>query len=251
MNEKKEQRQAAIFDLVLNEGKIKVKDLASALSVSPETIRLDLTEMERQKKITREHGYACSISYLDEIPLQMRARENIKEKRRVAIRALQEVKPNQTVYLDAGTTLILGLPALPRNQNITIVTTSLPIAYEAGLMGFSLHVLGGAVGNMGLRVHGVLCSEMIMEEDIDVAILGSDGLQDTIGFTTTAFNEIGIKQTVMHRAKKTIVVADHSKFETRAPFNIERFEEIDLLITNHLTAKEKKMIQGVKKIIEV
>lgn len=68
---------------------------------------------------------------------------------------------------------------------------------------------------MGLRIHGVLCSEMIMEKDIDMAIIGSDGLQDTIGFTTTAFNEIGIKQTLIHQAKKTIVVADRSKLKIK------------------------------------
>lgn len=251
MPNKKEKRQAEIFRIVLNHGRIKVKELAAQISVTPETIRTDLTEMEKQKKIIREHGYARPLSTLEEIPYQMREQKHMKDKRRVAMRALREIRENQTVYLDAGSTIILGLPALPRNKNITIVTNGLPLAYEAGLLGHSIIFCSGMVSNIGLRTYGLLCSEIIQQLEIDIAIFGCDGLMDATGFTTLAFNEVGIKQLILRQSKINIVVTDRSKFESRASYNFGRFADFDVLVTNPLTSKEKNMVKGVKKIIEV
>ena len=232
MERKKEQRQAELYRILLNQGKTKVRDLAMQLQVTPETVRSDLSDMVNQRKIIREHGYARPISSVAEVPFRMREMENLQEKRRIGFRALHEVKPNQTVFLDAGSTSVLGLPALARNANITIVTNNIPLAYEAGLLGFQVMVCSGALSNVGLRTYGVISSEILRDLTIDCAILGCDGID-------------------LSRSKRNIVMMDQTKFESSASFNFASFKEIDCLVTCALRPEQREKLKMIPEIIEV
>ena len=46
MSKKKDERQTQIRNILLQEGRIKIVDLAKLLKVTPETLRNDLNEME-------------------------------------------------------------------------------------------------------------------------------------------------------------------------------------------------------------
>ena len=56
----KEERQALILELLMQHDSILVTDLATHLNVSSVTIRKDLTDLEREKKLYRNHGKARS-----------------------------------------------------------------------------------------------------------------------------------------------------------------------------------------------
>lgn len=51
MQKRKEERQAAIYQLLLNDGRLSVKDLASRLHVTPETIRSNLTDLDTERRV--------------------------------------------------------------------------------------------------------------------------------------------------------------------------------------------------------
>ena len=57
----KEDRQSFILEKLDIDHKVMVIDLAQFLSVTPETIRRDLTEMEINQKLTRIHGGAVAF----------------------------------------------------------------------------------------------------------------------------------------------------------------------------------------------
>ena len=57
----KEERHSLILDMLMQQGSILVTDLADALNVSSVTIRKDLTELERSKRLYRNHGRAILI----------------------------------------------------------------------------------------------------------------------------------------------------------------------------------------------
>ncbi len=251
MRNKKVQRQSKLYKILLKQGKTKVTDLAEQLMVTPETIRSDLSEMENQHRIIREHGFARLISSVSEVPFQMRELENMQEKRRVAFRALQEVKPNSTVFLDAGSTIILGLPSLPKNQNITIVTNGIPLAYEASLLGFHVIVCGGELSNIGIRTYDALSNEIIESMSFDCCILTCDGIGKDAYFATKDFHDVGIKRLVLTRSKRKIVAMDQSKFNQSGAYNFGALKEFDCFICNSLTLKQKQLLKDVKEIIEV
>ena len=58
MAKKKEVRQNQIYQLLVDNGRMRIKDLADQLHVTTETLRTDLVDLEKQRRVVREHGYA-------------------------------------------------------------------------------------------------------------------------------------------------------------------------------------------------
>lgn len=251
MTKKKEARQIRIQKILLERTKVKISDLAKELNVTPETLRNDLNEMENLSLLVREHGYARVISSSFETPLTMRNRENPEDKRRITFRAFQEIKDGQIVYLDSGSTVLLGANALQMKKDITVVTNSIPLLTHCIAMNINTIVCGGFLFNTGARTYGHFAANIIDHLHIDVAIMGTDGILDSNGFTTMNSNELSLKRHVMNQTKKLIAVCDGSKFYTSAPYIFCKFKEFDMLITNKLTDEQRKMVQDIKEVVEV
>lgn len=251
MAKKKEIRQNQIYQLLVDNGRMRIKDLADELQVTTETLRTDLVELEKRKRVVREHGYARSLSELEEAPLQWREKENESDRRACGIRAMHLVQDNQIVYVDAGSTVLLGLPVLATKHGITVVTNSIPAAYQAALMDIPTILCGGPVTNVGLRTHGHRVVETIDEITFDIAIMGSDGIANAHGFTILTYNEINVKRHAIIQAKKTVVAMDASKFKKRSSYAFCNFRDIDVLVTNKITEKERALVKDIPQIIEI
>ena len=76
MSKKKEERQLQIRQILEEKEKLKVKELAKLLSVTPETLRKDLSELQERKILVREHGYAKIQSSSVETFVELKAQEN-------------------------------------------------------------------------------------------------------------------------------------------------------------------------------
>lgn len=250
MSKKKEARQVAIKNILMEKNKIRISDLAKELNVTPETLRSDLNEMEQLSLLVREHGYARIISSPYETPLNMRNMEYPEAKRKIAYRAIQEIQDGQVVFLDSGSTVLQGFPALQMKKDITIVTNSIPLLNQCVAMNFNTIVCGGFVFNTGARTYGNFATTVIDHIHIDVAIMGTDGIMDSTGFTTLNPNELGLKRHVMNQTKKLIAVCDGSKFYSTAPYIFCKYNEFDMIITNDIPKNQRQMLQDIE-IIEV
>ena len=76
MSKKKEERQLQIRQILEGKEKIKVAELAKLLSVTPETLRKDLDELQERKILIREHGYAKIQSSSVETFVELKAQKN-------------------------------------------------------------------------------------------------------------------------------------------------------------------------------
>ena len=251
MAKKKEVRQNQIYQLLVDNGRLRIQDLADQLHVTTETLRTDLVDLEKQRRVVREHGYVRSLSELEESPLQWREKENETDRKVVGIRAMHLIEDNQVIFLDSGSTVLLGVPVLATKHGITVVTNSIPVAYQTALMDINTIFLGGPVTNIGLRTHGHRVVEAVDEITFDVALLGSDGIANAHGFTILSYNEINIKKHVIAQSKKSIVAMDSSKFKKKASFAFCNFRDIDTLVTNHASESDKEIVKEIPEIIEV
>ena len=87
-----EERQQEILRIARDEGRVEVAALAEELDVTPETIRRDLTTLERAGVLRRVHGGAIPVERLGFEPaLAARDAVLIAEKERIAKAALAEV----------------------------------------------------------------------------------------------------------------------------------------------------------------
>ena len=84
----KEERQSIILELLIQHNSILVTDLATHLNVSSVTIRKDLTDLEREKKLYRNHGKAILIDpYIDNRNVSEKEKLYVEEKRLIGMKA--------------------------------------------------------------------------------------------------------------------------------------------------------------------
>ncbi len=139
-----EERQAAIVTRARAAGRVEVAELAGAFDVTPETVRRDLTDLERAGLLRRVHGGAIVVDILGFEPA-LADRESVNPPRRSGSPGPRWLLPDGAIALDAGSTFRLA-EMLPVDRELTVVTNGLPIAtLLAGRKELTLHLVGGRV----------------------------------------------------------------------------------------------------------
>ena len=100
-----EERQQAIARSVTKAGRMSVAELAATYRVTTETIRRDLSTLERAGLVRRVHGGVVPADALTvlETGVSDRDRANAAEKDRIATSALELVPEGGSIVVDAGT----------------------------------------------------------------------------------------------------------------------------------------------------
>ncbi|WP_448630194.1 DeoR/GlpR family DNA-binding transcription regulator [Cellulomonas soli] len=207
------ERHQQILARARAEGRVDVASLAQELDVTPETIRRDLTALERHGLVRRVHGGAIPVERLGFEP-GLADREGLfaGEKERIAKAALDELPDGGAVILDAGTTTVRLAEMLPTDRELTVVTHALPVATVlATRPGITLHLVGGTVRGRTLAAVGSWALRELAEIHADVAFLGANGLSVERGVTTPDLAEAAVKRALVDAARRTVVLADHTK----------------------------------------
>jgi DeoR/GlpR family transcriptional regulator of sugar metabolism len=167
------------------------------------------------------------------------------EKRRIAAAAAKYVKPNDTIYLDGGSTVLELARLLKDRSNITIVTNSLRAAVELAGRGPRLILVGGELRRLAQTTVGPLTRFMVQELHVDKAFMGTIGLSLEEGLTTTDPTEAYTKELVMKHAREVILLADSSKAHKISFTRAGRLEKVRVLITDSLF--DRKLSKELRK----
>ncbi|MDQ1538389.1 MAG: DeoR family transcriptional regulator, fructose operon transcriptional repressor, partial [Actinomycetota bacterium] len=116
------------------------------------------------------------------------------------------------VLFDAGTTTMRLAERLPHDRELTIVTNSLSIAtIVAQHANLSLYLLGGRVRGRTLASVGSWVTNALQDVFVDVAFIGTNGLSPEHGLTTPDQSEAAAKRAMIRAARRSVVLADHTK----------------------------------------
>jgi DeoR family fructose operon transcriptional repressor len=208
-----EERQRHILDRARAAGRVEVNALAEDLDVTPETVRRDLTSLERHGVLRRVHGGAIPVERLGFEPgVEARSERFVTEKERIAKAAVPHLPDEGTVLFDAGTTTMRLAERLPHDRELTIVTNSLSIAtIVAQHANLSLYLLGGRVRGRTLASVGSWVTNALQDVFVDVAFIGTNGLSPEHGLTTPDQSEAAAKRAMIRAARRSVVLADHTK----------------------------------------
>ncbi len=228
------ERQQAILTAARADGRVEVSALADALQVTPETVRRDLTALERLGALRRVHGGALPVERLELEPTLAARREHLAdEKSRIAARALAELPVEGTVLLDAGSTTQALAERFPQDRELTVVTNSIAIAATLlGHPGVELYLLGGRIRPRTGAAVGTWASSALAEVAVDVAFLGTNGFSVSRGMTTPDQAEAVAKRAMVSSARRSVVLADSSKAEVVHFHRFATVAEIALLVTD-------------------
>jgi DeoR/GlpR family transcriptional regulator of sugar metabolism len=202
------------------------------------TARRDLRELDREGLLQRVHGGAVSnLGRSYEPPYNLRSTQGTKAKQLIGAAAAAFITDGDSIGLDVGTTTLEIARALHDKQNVTILTSSLPIANEIA-MNLSLGsqarlILTGGILRAGeLSMVGHVAERLFKEMHVDKAFVGVGGLDLENGLTEFNLEDTLVKRALLDSAMKRIVVADGTKLGRTTFVSIAPLNMIDVVITD-------------------
>ncbi len=227
------QRRERLRLLIESRRAARLDELSAALGVSQATVRRDLDELASTGRLRRVHGGAVAMDERpSELGFEVKAAEAAPEKARIAARAVELLAPDDTVYLDSGSTVLEAARLLRGWTRLTVVTNSLPAATELAGRGPRLIVIGGELRPTSLALVGPLTQHLLGNLHLDRALMGTFALSLEDGLTTTDPAEAWTKELVMGRAREVILLADSRKIGTRSFVRAGRLGDVDVLVTD-------------------
>lgn len=228
------ERQREIARRARQEGRVEVAALADDFGVAGETIRRDLSVLERRGVLHRVHGGALPAEKMSvEAPVATRETEHTDEKARIAKAALEELPPAGTVLLDAGTTTMQLAKALPEDCRLTVVTNSLPIGLQlASHPNLTLLTVGGRVRGTTQAQVDRWALRSLADIRVDVAFVATNGVSTERGLTTPDLAEASVKEAMIASAGRVVLLADHTKVGADHFAQFGSLDDVDLLVTD-------------------
>lgn len=229
-----EERQQAILLKARTDGRVDVVGLAEELGVTTETVRRDLTVLERAGLVRRVHGGAIPVERLGFEPaLSARVAVMTAEKERIAKAALAELPEEGSVIIDAGTTTGRLVEILPTDRELTVVVNSPPLAAALAVRSnLTVLMLGGRVRGRTLATVDDWALAPLARLCVDVAFIAANGVSAARGLTTPDVVEASVKRAMVGAARRTVLLADHTKFGNDCLARFADLSEIDVLITD-------------------
>lgn len=229
-----EERQQRIAERARSDGRVDVGALAAEFDVTTETIRRDLTALERQGVLRKVHGGAIPVERLGFEPgLAVRDTVMTGEKERIAKAALAELPSEGAVLLDAGTTTARMAEVWPADHELTVVTNAVPIASTlAGRAHTSVLMVGGKVRGKTMAAVDDWALRALADTFVDVAFIGTNGLSVERGLTTPDTGEAAVKRAMIAAARRVVVLADHTKVDNDCLARFGGLSDVDVFITD-------------------
>jgi DeoR family fructose operon transcriptional repressor len=229
-----EERQQLIGERAREAGRVDVAGLALSLGVTPETVRRDLSVLQRYGVLRRVHGGAVAVERLGFEPgLTARSSAQQDEKRRIARAALAELPREGTILLDAGSTTAAFAELLPSDRDLTVVTNGLPIALTlATRPRLSVMVVGGRIRGRTLSTVDAWATTALAGIYVDVAFLGANGVSLEHGLTTPDQSEAVGKSAMIACSRRRVLLVDHTKVGNDAFCRFGDLGDLDVLITD-------------------
>lgn len=226
-------RQLLIIDILHQQGQVTVKELVSQFGISAETIRRDLSSLSVSGRLLKNHGGAVLPRIIGEGPYQQRMRENVAAKRQIAKKACQLILPGETLFIDTGSTTLAFAEELNTIDNLTVITNSADIAKAIDTKSASqVFLAGGSYSADNRETIGPMAISQIRKFRVNHAILTVGGIHPEAGITDFNINEALIAQAMIEQTEKIIVLADATKLDQIAPFEVASLHQLDYLVCN-------------------
>ncbi|WP_100330145.1 DeoR/GlpR family DNA-binding transcription regulator [Bacillus xiapuensis] len=235
-----EERKRLIIEKVEQKGKVKVTDLANEFSVSTETIRRYLEDLDKDQKLKKVYGGAVKqeASSLMEPSMVERNILNISQKKRIAYQAATFIRDGDVIVIDEGSTTLQLVPYLLPYKNLTIMTNSFSLvnqlisAVNKETFNGQIVFLGGKVNAKHFRVSGTMSQEIMNQLYFDKAFISVDGILPSFGLSSYDLDKAKMSKMMIKQAQQSFVLADYSKINQRGTYQIVQLTEVDYLLSD-------------------
>jgi DeoR/GlpR family transcriptional regulator of sugar metabolism len=227
-------RAAKLYQQILDNGSMRLTDLAKNFSVSLPTIRKDLEELECEGLVTRSHGvvHLKTASFMVDgtglSHLQITA-----GKVAVGQKAASLIVNGDSVILDCGATATEMAKNLISRQNLRIVTNALNIAMILGAEPTnSVMLTGGMFKPETLAVSGEKSATFFEGIHVNKLFLAVGGVSMESGISYPDFIDLHVKRAMLSAAEHVYLLADSGKFGIREFASFGGMDRVHTVITD-------------------
>lgn len=230
-----ETRRNGLVELINAEGSISFANLRRHFpNVSEMTLRTDLKTLDQERRIVRIHGGARSVDYVVGIDgLQERKTgRNSKEKSIIAQKAVKLIRPNSTVFFDAGTTteeLCTQIPDTHIQAFVHDIKDTLALANKTKVQ---TYVIGGRLSPFTGCFIGSQTLDQMRHMSFDQVFMGVSSYDSTVGFTCGSDEEAAIKRQSVQCSGQVIALCDSSKIDRRSTFHVCSLDSVDIVVSD-------------------
>jgi DeoR family glycerol-3-phosphate regulon repressor len=226
-------RQSEILGLARRTGRVEVDGLAADYEVTPQTIRKDLNELCDRGLLQRVHGGAVYPSNVTNYAYESRRIIAAEEKHRIGMRTAAMIPDNSSMILNIGTTTEQVAMALRGHSDLMVITNNIHIAHIlSDANAAEVVVAGGVLRKSDGGIVGEAAAEFIRQFRVDYAIIGASAIDEDGTILDYDFREVRVSREIIAHARRTILVADATKFERSAPVRIANLSDISTFVTD-------------------
>lgn len=216
-----------MLNLLRSQGQATVEGLADHFSVTAQTVRRDLAELEHEGRISRVHGGAVARGGVTNIEYDQRRNLNADAKEQIASLVARHVPDNVSLFINIGTTTEAVARALLDHRDITVVTNNMNVAnILAGNPNCEVIVSGGTLRRSDGGLVGDLTIQMIEQFKVDIAIIGASALDEEGDLLDYDMREVSVSKAIIRHARRSFLVTDASKFDRSAPVRIASLSDL-------------------------
>lgn len=220
-------------DTVSNRGPLHVRDAAEELDVSEMTIRRDIRENADLLQFLGGH-IVLPQDAKRRAPYDLARESDVNQaaKRNACEACLPLLQEEDTIFVDCGTTLPHLIHAIPADMKMTIICYAMNIAdLIVRKPNIQLVMLGGVYNASTASFYPAHKDTVLDTFAINLAVMSAAGVDPALGVTCTSFPEADLKQAVMRRTQRSVLVVDRSKFGKAKSARFANLEDFSLIAT--------------------
>ena len=236
-------RRKELAAYIAHHGEVSMVELCDAFHVSMNTIRADVAALEETGTVTKVYGGVRSAMQ-QEVPLfTLRTHQHADAKWAIARAAARHISDGDTLFLDAGTTTMQVIEALPMDIRLTVVTGNVQVLPQVNSHpNIDLMVMPGLYNRRTGSVSGVNTMEFLSQHHFIKALMATTGLSADGKLNVSSYMEYEIKRHALRQSDHCILLCDSSKFGALGLIGYGSLSDIDLLITDSDCPAEMKTL---------
>ncbi|PLP18343.1 DeoR/GlpR transcriptional regulator, partial [Klebsiella michiganensis] len=215
------------IDILSEKGQITISELVDRLQVSADTLRRDLSDLEKQGLAQKNHGGAIALN-LSAMNRQNRNTLLPDTKKRLGKMVAEKIPGGSTLFLDAGSTVLAVATQI--QGPMTVITPSLDIAQHFSTRADIQLILLGGKWDMQQRLFAGSATVSLLERyRADIAVLGTCALHADLGLSASQEADAEVKRAMLAASAEHWLVADHMKLNHCEPWQVAGLADIHQL----------------------
>ncbi|MEG0109759.1 MAG: DeoR/GlpR family DNA-binding transcription regulator [Oscillospiraceae bacterium] len=233
------ERNDLILSLLASHKTMSIQQLCKELFCSPSSLRRDLIKLEKTGSVRRIRGGVTLVAGTGfDYSSNFRENVNVAEKTYICGIARDFLANGMSLFLDSSSTVVKICPVLDSLSNITVVTNGIGTALILNnCSNVETFITGGHLRHGNATLLGETAGDFTRNFKADLAIVSCRGI-DRDGAFEADLEQARIKQHMMQNAKKTILLADSTKFGTHFFHRLCNFSDLQAVISDKAPTPE-------------